>query len=87
MLTKPNDCTCHFPEVIARNMHGHALECPVYRRWAQEHIGVPPHQSTYPQCAICGRRLQPLHDPATGAVVAWRCVLESVDGQGVWWHA
>ena len=38
-------------------------------------------------CRVCGRRLWRIVDSATGAVVAWRCVMESVDGQGVWWHA
>ena len=49
---------------------------------------TPPLPDTAPSpCPLCGRHLQPIYDPATGAVVAWRCVLESTDGQGVWWHA
>lgn len=29
---KPQDCTCGFPDRIARNMAGHARSCPVYKR-------------------------------------------------------
>lgn len=29
-LTKPNNCTCPYPEMIARNMNGHHFDCPAY---------------------------------------------------------
>lgn len=33
---KPEDCTCRFPDAIARNPTGHAKRCPAYARlWAE----------------------------------------------------
>lgn len=35
-MTKPPDCTCGFPEVMARNPSGHLLSCPSYGRWVAD---------------------------------------------------
>lgn len=32
-LTKPANCTCQFPDLIARNGCGHTPPCPVYAAW------------------------------------------------------
>ena len=32
---KPANCTCRYPEIICRNMNGHAPDCPVYIEWAK----------------------------------------------------
>ncbi len=34
-LTKPINCTCRYPQVVARNMNGHDETCPVYVEWAE----------------------------------------------------
>jgi len=34
-IEKPENCTCQYPVVVARNMCGHAPDCPVYIEWAQ----------------------------------------------------
>jgi hypothetical protein len=37
---KPDDCTCQYPTLMARNGTGHAFDCPTYSRviaaWAQD---------------------------------------------------
>lgn len=39
MLAKPPGCTCPYPKLVARNMNGHALDCPIYIEWAKEFYG------------------------------------------------
>lgn len=34
---KPAECNCQYPEVVARNMHGHGKGCPVGEKWKREH--------------------------------------------------
>ncbi|MFQ5649742.1 MAG: hypothetical protein ACE5IY_07355 [bacterium] len=36
MSDKPQNCTCGYPKVIARNICGHAEDCPVYLEWARQ---------------------------------------------------
>lgn len=41
--TKPANCTCQYPDLIARNMHGHGNDpqgnpCPVGVAWEEEHL-------------------------------------------------
>ena len=38
--SKPLDCTCQYPEIIARNMNGHDTTCPIYARWAAERLSA-----------------------------------------------
>ena len=38
-LDKPEACTCQYPTVVARNMCGHAPDCPVYIAWAKDAYG------------------------------------------------
>lgn len=30
---KPANCTCSFPQMVAKNMNGHDETCPVYMEW------------------------------------------------------
>src|SRR5688572_13312623 len=34
MDNRPADCTCLYPQIVARNMSGHDPACPTYIRWA-----------------------------------------------------
>ncbi len=38
---KPEGCTCQYPDIICRNMNGHAPECPTYIRWKQDYFSEP----------------------------------------------
>ncbi len=61
--TKPVNCTCDYPSVIARNMNGHDTNCPVYIEWALKHLAgfFPSEDSNERKCPTCGQHLPPIN--------------------------
>jgi hypothetical protein len=67
-MRKPPDCTCGYPDQLARNCCGHALSCPAYARWHRENIGEfkgPPEPG--PTAADKATLPPPIEDRGTAA--------------------